>query len=50
MGVVSVVISFNDGTKRLIDVMKELKVEPGHCSKHVITTKIFLVLKVWKTK
>ena len=50
MGVVSAVISFNDGTKRLIDVMKELKVEPGHYSKHVITTKIFHVLKVWKTK
>ena len=50
MGVASAVISFNDGTKRLIDVMKELKVEPGHYSEHVITTKIFLVLKVWKTK
>ena len=32
MGVASAVISFNDGTKRLIDVMKELKVEPGHYS------------------
>ena len=32
MGVASAVISFNDGSKRLIDVMKELKVEPGDYS------------------
>ena len=32
MGVASAVISFNDGSKRLIDVMKELKIEPGHYS------------------
>ena len=32
MGVASAVISFNDGSKRLIDAMKELKVEPGDYS------------------
>ena len=29
MGVASAVISFNVGTKRLIDVIKELKIVPG---------------------
>ena len=32
MGVASAVISFSDGTKQLIDVIKELTVEPGHYS------------------
>ena len=30
MGVASAVISFSDETKRLIHVIKDLKVEPGH--------------------
>ena len=47
MGVASAVISFNDGTKRLIDVMKELKVEPGHYSETYYNYKYF---SLWETK
>ena len=48
MGVASAVISFNDGTKRLIDVMKELKV--GHYSETYYNYKDFSRVKSMKNK
>ena len=45
MGVASAVISFNDGTKRLIDIMKELMVEPGHYSETYDNYKYFSRVK-----
>ena len=50
MGVASAVISFNDGTKRLIDVMKELKVEPGHYSETYCNYKDFSHVKSMENK
>ena len=50
MGVASAVISFNDGTKRLTDVMKELKVEPGHCSETYYIYKDFSCVKSMENK
>ena len=50
MGVASAVISFNDGTKRLIDVMKELKVEPGHYSETYYNYKHFFRVKSMENK
>ena len=50
MGVASAVISFNDGTKRLIDVMKELKAEPGHYSETYYNRKDFSRVKSMENK
>ena len=50
MGVASAVISFNDRTKQLIDVMKELKVEPGHYSETYYNYKNFYHVKSMENK
>ena len=50
MGVASAIISFNDRTKQLIDVMKELKVEPGHYSETYYNYKNFYHVKSKKKK
>ena len=47
-GVPSTTTFFNDGSERLLDVLKELKVMPGHFSEIFVTVRSKLKFQIWK--